>query len=506
MAKIRVDLAYPLFTVERKIFGHFTEHAFGNIYGGMYDPGSSKADEDGFRTDVLELMRRVKVPLLRYPGGNFVSNYHWEDGVGPKEQRPRVFEYAWMTEESNQFGTAEFIALCRKVGAEPLICVNMGSGTVEEAMHWVEYCNGTGNTKHANLRRSHGYEEPFNVKYWGLGNEMYGNWQFENLSAEQYAARAFQYAKAIKWIDPTVKLIACGFEQSADWNYTCMKAIGPMCDYISAHHYSVVWGPFEKDNYLQNLYIPDYIEDLHQLTLAAIRTGMNDIPRHCKVAWNEWNLFGWCFPGVNDDATYTLHNAIIAALTLNRLLRNSDTVGMANYSTFVNINGAVSVHGDQVLCRAQYPVFELLANNLGDEVLDVKLACPTLTVPVSRSDALGRPPLGTHLIDHAAAPRKMADIPVLDCLATRSHDGTLYLCVVNKSPDEDVDTEISLSDLDLTSRSVAMQTIWHEDLTAANTLENPGNVAIKDAVPPAVIPGGLKACFRKHSVNLITLR
>lgn len=135
MAKIRVDFEYPQFPVERKIFGHFTEHAFCNIYGGMYDPGSSKADEDGFRTDVLELMRRVKVPLLRYPGGNFVSNYHWEDGIGPKEQRPRVFEYAWLTEESNQFGTAEFIALCRKVGAEPLICVNMGSGTVEEAMH-----------------------------------------------------------------------------------------------------------------------------------------------------------------------------------------------------------------------------------------------------------------------------------------------------------------------------------------------------------------------------------
>ena len=134
MAKIKIDLEFPRFPVERKIFGHFTEHAFGNIYGGMYDPESPKADEDGLRSDVLELMRRVNVPLLRYPGGNFVSNYHWEDGIGPKKDRKRVFEYAWLTEESNQFGTADFIALCRKVGAEPLICVNMGSGTPEEAM------------------------------------------------------------------------------------------------------------------------------------------------------------------------------------------------------------------------------------------------------------------------------------------------------------------------------------------------------------------------------------
>ena len=223
-------------TVDRKIFGHFTEHAFRNIYGGMYDPQSSIADENGFRKDVLDALRQVRVPLLRYPGGNFVSNYHWEDGIGPKSERRRVFEYAWLTEESNQFGTADFIELCRKVGAEPLICVNMGSGTVEEAMHWVEYCNGTGNTYYANLRRSHGYEEPFGVKYWGLGNEMYGMWQMKHQSAQAYAEAALEYAKGMKWVDPGISLIACGYEQSADWNYTVAKEIGSLIDYISAHH------------------------------------------------------------------------------------------------------------------------------------------------------------------------------------------------------------------------------------------------------------------------------
>ena len=164
--KVMIQLDRICGSVDRKIFGHFTEHAFGNIYGGIYEPDSPFADEDGQRKDVLEKLKQVNVPLLRYPGGNFVSNYHWEDGIGPKENRKRVFEYAWYTEEPNQFGTVDFILECRKIGAEPYLCINMGSGTVEEAMHWVEYCNGTGNNYYANLRRSHGYEEPFNVKYW----------------------------------------------------------------------------------------------------------------------------------------------------------------------------------------------------------------------------------------------------------------------------------------------------------------------------------------------------
>lgn len=143
MAQIDINLRQKLGSVEKKVFGHFCEHAFGNIYGGIYDPESGQADGDGQRKDVLELLERVHPPILRYPGGNFVSNYHWEDGIGPKENRKRRFEYAWLTEESNQFGTADFILLCRKLRAEPYFCINMGTGTIEEAMNWVEYCNGT---------------------------------------------------------------------------------------------------------------------------------------------------------------------------------------------------------------------------------------------------------------------------------------------------------------------------------------------------------------------------
>jgi len=508
VAKIKIDLDFPLFPVEKNIFGHFTEHAFQNIYGGMYDPESPLADEDGFRTDVLELLKRVNVPILRYPGGNFVSNYHWEDGVGPKASRKRVFEYAWLTEESNQFGTVEFIKLCRKVGAEPLICVNMGSGTPEEAMHWVEYCNGTGDTYYANLRRSHGYEEPFGVKYWGLGNEMYGSWQMENLSAEEYARRAFHFAKCIKWVDPTVKLIACGLQSDADWNRAVMKEVGTMCDYISAHHYSIGWGPFEAGNYLKNLYIPEYLELLNTLTVSAINAGMNDVTGHCKVAWDEWNLFGWVVDGVDDDRSYTLHNTIITALILNRFLRNSDTIGMANYSTFVNINGALSTHDDRVVRRAQYAAFELLANYTGDEVLEAKLASPTMTIPVSGGS--GRPAkgllnsLGVEMTSPGAAKPKFIDVPTLDCLATRASDGTIYLSIINKSPDQTIDASIELAGLG-SGKTAAMKTIWHEDLDAANTLDAPDTIAIRDGDAPQICGDTVTAQFKPHSVNMIII-
>ncbi|MBQ6678775.1 MAG: hypothetical protein IJM76_02015 [Lachnospiraceae bacterium] len=505
MAKIRVDTAFPKFPVERKIFGHFTEHAFGNIYGGFYDPESARADEDGLRTDVIELLKRVKVPILRYPGGNFVSNYHWEDGIGPKEERKRRLEYAWGTEESNQFGTADFIKLCRKVGAEPLICVNMGSGTPEEAMHWVEYCNGTGDTWYANLRRSHGYEEPFNVKYWGLGNEMWGNFQMQNLSAEDYGKYAFQFAKAIKWADRSVKLVACGLSDSAEWNYTVMKAIGPMCDYISAHHYSIGWGPFHEGDYLEHLYIPEYLEAMNTLTVSTIYAGLNDVSRRCKVAWDEWNMYGWVFQGVNDDAHYTMENAVITALVLNRFLRNSDTIGMANYSTFVNINGAVSVHGDETVCRAQYPVFELLANNTGDEVLDVKLDVPELKIPYVKG-ALGRNSLGIDLTGPDVLPDHTTCVPALDCLATRGADGTVYLSIVNKSPDEDLEVTVEFPDLPLSGKAAEMKTVFHEDLQAANTLEHPDTVAARDAEAPQIRENSLRTVLRKHSVNLIVLK
>lgn len=504
MARIKVFTDQIKSSINPMIFGHFTEHAFKNIYNGMYEPDSVFADEDGMRTDVLDALKAVKTPLLRYPGGNFVSNYHWEDGIGPKEKRKRVFEYAWLTEESNQFGTVDFIKLCRKIGAEPLICVNMGTGTVEEAMHWVEYCNGTGNTYYANLRRSHGYEEPFNVKYWGLGNEMYGLWQMNHKEAEQYADYALEFAKALKWVDPSIKLIAGGFEQVSDWGYAVMKKIGSLVDYISAHHYSIGWGPFEKDNYLHSLYIPDYMQKLTDLTMAAVYTGMNDIT-DIKVAWDEWNMYGWLFDGVNEDSTYNLHDTIITALILNMFIRNSDRIGMANYSTFVNINGAVSTHPEGIVKRAQYYAFELLANNTGNVSYSVYVDCDKLTIPASESKKIGREDLGIDLTNTDFGDgTKYVDIAKLDCAASGDESGRIYLSIINKDPEEDIDVTISLPDLD-SYAVIKNYSIYHESIMASNTIDEPDNVATQENKLPLVNELGIQMNLKKHSVNLLVV-
>ena len=493
-----------LATVDPMIFGHFTEHAFGNIYGGIYDPGNPLSDADGQRSDVLDALRQVKTPLLRYPGGNFVSNYHWEDGIGPKENRRRVFEYAWLTEESNQFGTADFILECRKIGAEPYLCVNMGSGTAEEAMHWVEYCNGTGNTYYANLRRSHGYEEPFGVKYWGLGNEMYGDWQMEKLCAEDYAKRALEFAKAMKWVDPTIKLVVCGLQDDCDWNVEALKRLYKMADYISSHVYAVGWGAFGRDNYVENLYVPQYMEKQNNMIKASIIVAQNDDDNRIKIAWDEWNLFGWLVDGVDDDRSYDLHNAVITALILNFFIKNSDSIGMANYSTFVNLNGALSVKPDGVVKRPQYYVFELMANNTGSQLADTRVICDAYNVKVPHN-AARRPAPGTDALLARQGSEFRQDIPFIDAATTVDAQGNLYISIINKHMDEDIEVTLDFLGDRVPQGAASMQTIYADDLHACNLAGQEPQVTVSPAIP---LDAGktVTVLLKKHSVNLIRIQ
>ena len=218
MSQIAIDPARPLGTIDRKLFGGFVEHLGHCVYGGLYEEGSPLSDERGFRTDVLGLLRELRLGVLRWPGGNFVSNYHWQDGIGPKDARPRRPELAWGGEEPNRFGTDEFLAYCAELGTQPYICLNMGTGTLREALEWVEYCNSARNTYWAARRRENGRDEPYQVSYWGLGNEMYGEWQVGQMSAGQYVREATQWARAIRKLDPGAKLIGCGETGWTDWD------------------------------------------------------------------------------------------------------------------------------------------------------------------------------------------------------------------------------------------------------------------------------------------------
>ncbi len=505
-AKIEVNANRVLSDVSPYLFGHFMENAFDNVYGGAFDPGNPLSNANGHRLDVLEAMKRAGASILRYPGGNFVSNYHWEDGVGPKEQRKRVFEYAWLTEESNQHGTLEFIELCRAVGAEPLLCVNMGSGTAEEAMHWVEYCNGTGNTEYANLRRSHGYEEPFGVKFWGLGNEMYGDWQMGALSAEDYAKKAVDFARAMKFADPAIQLIISGYD--TDWNYTAVKALANYADYISAHSYSAGWNTFDPKDHLLMMSLSEKLQVMNDLLVANIRSGANTSMDSIKITWDEWNMFGWQIPDVEKDETYTLQNAVYTASVLNFFLRNSETVRMAHYSTFININGAVRVMPGSLLLRPQFYSFEMIANNVGSKLLDCFVQSDTFEVDFTSrpelSQSLGRKiPFGAGFRSDSLERSKTRSVSYIDAVAT-ADEGAVYLNVVNKHAEEDIWVDVELTGTAIHGQASTWTALYHDDLYACNTIAKP------DTVKPFVEQGAalgnhFRILARKHSVNVIRL-
>ena len=205
---VKIDPTRTLAPIDPNIFGGFAEHLGRCIYGGIYEPGSPHAGEDGLRKDVLTTLKRLDMPVMRYPGGNFVSGYRWRDGVGPKEERKARMDLAWHDVEPNTFGTNEFVDFCRKLGTEPYFAVNAGDGDMREARDWLEYCNGTKDTYLVNLRKKHGYEKPHNISYWGVGNEVDGPWQIGMKTPEEYARTYAEYAKVMKWTDPSIKLFA----------------------------------------------------------------------------------------------------------------------------------------------------------------------------------------------------------------------------------------------------------------------------------------------------------
>lgn len=498
--RITIYADYVRNHISKNIFGHFMEHSGKVIYESVYDPDSSLADEDGFRTDVLEVLREVGTPMLRYPGGNFVSNYHWEHGIGPKEKRPKMFDYAWLAEDDNRFGTVEFIKLCRKVGAEPYICVNMGSGTAEEAMHWVEFCNGTGDTYYANLRREQGYDEPFNVKYWGLGNELYGDWQFGKCSATDYAKKAADFAKAMKWVDPTIELVACGYDISSEWNYIVAKALKPLISHIAIHHYSIGYGVFVDENYKQCMYIPEYLDKLTKLTHADILAGTDDALSNIKVSWDEWNTHAWGLEREELDEKYTLRTAVMTATILHSFIRNSNIVEIASYSPFVNVCGAISVKENEVLKRSQYYVFKLLRDAFAEcsGYVESRVDCRSheLEEVIDYSNRLPAPKFSLD----AKSKARIVETPDIDCASAISQDGNiLTVSVINKSETDDYELDLTVWGMDLCLTDVKNYKICNADFDAANTMDDKNQVKIEECI---VDVSNNKIMVEKHSIQV----
>ena len=433
MAKIKIDLDRKVGKLDRRVFGGFTEHLGRCIYGGVFDEDSSLSDEHGFRRDVLEAAERLRIPILRWPGGNFVSGYHWTDGIGPREERPRKTELAWFSEESNRFGTDEFIEYCRALDTEPYICVNMGTGTMDEAQGWVEYCNGTGDTYWANLRRKNGHEEPYNVRYWGLGNEMYGEWQIGALTAEEYVRKAREFAKVMKWTDPSIQLVGCGLSGLTDWDRVVIEGLAPFVDFHSVHIYT------GSDDYWSNVLAPHQADRALGVTKATIERARYErsIEHPIHVAYDEWNVW---FRERDEtsglEERYNLSDALAVATYLNIFFRRCETVKIANLAQMVNVIAPIVASKEDLFLQTIYHPLRLYAEHAQETVLDAFVDCETHDLAKEE--------------ESSSWPHRVSDMgpfDVLDVSATCDESRRkVALFVVNRDPENVVSTTIQLTD------------------------------------------------------------
>jgi alpha-N-arabinofuranosidase len=493
MARIKVDLDRTIGRVDRRIFGGFIEHLGRCIYGGVYDEGSALSDEHGFRADVLDALRPLKMPHLRWPGGNFVSGYHWLDGIGPQDARPRKSELAWLAEESNRFGTDEFIQYCRVLDTDPYICINMGTGSIDEAQAWVEYCNGTGNTHWANLRRKHGHDEPYNVRYWGLGNELYGGWQLGASTADDYVKKGREFGKVMKLTDPSIELISCGQNGWSDWDRVVIDGLAQMVDYHSIHLYT------GSSDYYSNVFAPHQAERAIRVCSALIERAryLQNISRPIGIAYDEWNV--WYRErspearksGIEEH--YDLSDALAVATFLNVFVRECKYVPMANLAQMVNVIAPVFTSPDGLFFQTIYHPLRLMAEHTQDIALGPTVDCETYDL---------QPAAETSGWAHRVAdigPFKLLDVSVTRDEAAKS----LTLAVVNRDVDRPITTTIELGD-GVTIRRATAYEVHGADPSVVNSFERPNAVAVQERHLSAT-GSSVEAAFPAHSVTVVTV-
>ena len=379
--------------IDERLYGSFLEHMGRVIYYGVYEPGHACADEEGFRKDVLQAVRDMGVTAVRYPGGNFVSAYHWEDGVGPRERRPRKIDLAWKAVETNAFGTDEFIHWAGKAGVQPIFTVNLGTRGMEEALQYLEYCNFPSGTQYSDLRRSHGVENPYGVRIWCLGNEMDGIWQVGHKGAGEYGRLAAETGKTMKLLDPNIELIACGSSLSTmdtypAWDLEVLEQAYDVIDYLALHQY---YSGQEKGTaafLAQTLDMEEYIRTI-RAAVQVIRQKKRSV-KHVRLSIDEWGV--WAVPGntVNrevdenpwqiaapiSEQIYTMEDALLFAGMQMTMLRNADMVKIACQSLLTNVSACImtDANGEMWLQTIYYP-FYYFANYARGVVMQSKCRC-----------------------------------------------------------------------------------------------------------------------------------
>ncbi|SPE41580.1 Intracellular exo-alpha-(1-_5)-L-arabinofuranosidase 1 [Candidatus Sulfopaludibacter sp. SbA3] len=483
-ARVKIDTERSIGDLDPKLYGNFIEHLGRCIDGGIFDEKSPLADANGFRKDVLEAVRQLNVTLLRWPGGNFSSNYHWTDGIGPRDQRPPRLEMAWGTVESNRFGTHEFLNYAETLRTEPYICANLGTGSWTEAQQWVEYCNSKEDTAMTRLRRQNGRQAPWKVTYWGLGNEMDGPWQMGHRSAEDYGKFALEAAKLMKWTDPSVKLIAAGssnFGAGSDWtgwNRTVLQYLNQHADYLSLHMYV----GNAADNFGEFMASSVELDQRLKTAEGIIDAALSGQPGNRKIyiAWDEWNVW-YRARGAQErgrrilEEHYNLEDALVVATFLNSFVNHAHIVKIANMAQLVNVIAPIFTNDQGLFLQTIYYPLQLFAANSRGKALQLFVESPKYKS------------------------RRFDDVPYLDISAAYDN-GTVVLNVVNRHKDQAIETEFELEDKQF-SGSMAVSELNGPDIKAANDF---GKTVVKVAERSVPTDGKkLRHRFAPHSYTML---
>ena len=480
--RIYADSRRTIALINRDLFGSFLEHLGRAIYEGIYDPQSKLSDPNGFRKDVLDEIRKLGVPIIRYPGGNFVSGYDWLDGIGPKADRPRVLDKAWNSINTNQFGTDEFMAWCRLVGTQPLMGLNLGTGTPEQAAALVEYCNVEKGTRWSDLRRKNGIADAYNVKHWCLGNEMDGPWQIGHMTATEYGMKAEDAARQMRYVDSSLKLIACGSSGPGmptylEWDREVLEQCYNYVDAISLHRYfgntkEETGG--ESSKYLaMNLSMERQIDEV--AAVCDMVQGHKRSPKKLWLSFDEWNVWYRARTGdaVNGhrqvaphllEEVYDLEDALLVGGLLNSLIRKSDRVKLACLAQLVNVIAPIMTNENGLLRQTIYYPYSWALDFARGSALDLLVDSPTYEVS------------------------GMGAVGYVDAAGTlQPETGKIALFLLNR--DLDKPHEIQIVWEDSSPRAFETTVLTGTDLKATNTFDSPARVTPQKGAQPSTASG-----------------
>ncbi len=488
--KVIVEKNFKVADTDDRLFSSFIEHLGRAVYSGIYEPGHPEADEQGFRKDVINLVRELNVSLVRYPGGNFLSGYKWTDGIGPKELRPKRLDLAWKTIESNQFGIDEFYDWTQKAGTGIMGAVNMGTGSPKEAGELLEYCNFPGGTAWSDLRKKNGHEKPYGIKTWCLGNEMDGPWQICHLDASDYGKKACETAKIMKWIDDTLELVACGSASSQlptypEWDRIVLEHTYEHIDYLSLHRYYENLG--NDDDFLASFVEMDSF--IHSVTATADYVkALKRSKKTVNLSFDEWNIWyqqkqkphGWEeVPALLEDR-YSLLDALVFGGLGITLLNNCDRVKIACLAQLVNVIAPIfTMKGGKVIRQTIFWPFKQLSEFGRGSVLR-----PVINAPTMETCYGDTPLLATAVV-----------------LCEEKQELTVFCLNIDKKQSHELDLELhELPPMTMTEHIV----LGGGDLNAVNTFENPNAVVPRKL--PAVKGENGKFCISMDKLTWNVLR